>query len=144
MLNIFVYGEQQSVSDLQFLVLDILHTRLLTLDRRYWEDSKHVPGGVAYDKAMKNGMSEWYPIDKMPADLQTAAVFEGLAVKGWIELTKEHSFFGRVTACARITFDGLSAWNRHSNTCFRVWSENRDVPTKAKRNQKQLPAKAIS
>lgn len=121
-MDLIAYGERQTVTDREFWVLDALYTRWLSLDPQYWTDTKHVTGLIAHANAMKAGMSEWYPVDKLPAAVQVAEVFEPLALRGWVELTKEHDYWGRVTACARITWDGIDAWKRHQDTCYRVWA----------------------
>lgn len=126
-IDLFTYSEAQELTEPMYLALDELHTRWLTLDGQYWLND-----GVGYAKALKQGMSEWYPLDRMSIATNQRHVLEPLAERGWIEVVLEHDYWGRVCPCARITLSGVDAWSRHQDACYWAWANRAALETRAK------------
>lgn len=131
-IDLFTYTEALELTGPMYLALDVLHTRWLTLDRQYWLDSKYSTGAADYAKALRLGMTEWYPLDLMPEATNQRHVLEPLAALGWIEIMLEHDYWGKVCPGARITADGVDAWKRHQDACFSAWMNRDTLSRKAK------------
>lgn len=112
-LELFAYGEALDLTEAHFLTLDVLYHRWRSTDPRFWEDTARESGSQAHARAMKKGMSEWYPIEKLPAD-----ALHDLAQRGWIELGTHDYWLMEKADCARLTNAGLDAWKRHEHACF--------------------------
>lgn len=125
-IDLFTYTEAQELTEPMYLALDVLHTRWASLDSQYWLDQ------AGYAKAVKLGMSEWYPLEKLPDAVNQRHVLEPLTERGWIEVTLEHEYWGRTCPCVRITLSGVNAWQRHQDACYRAWTDRDALDVKAK------------
>jgi hypothetical protein len=132
-LELFTYSEALDLTEAHFLALDTLYHRLQSTDVKFWNtDSLNA---AAHADAMKRGMSEWYPLDRIPA-LQDRSVYESLTGHGWVEVG-EHKFWNQEKAlCARITNTGVEAWHRHSDACFEAGMRAiaRETPARRRRS----------
>lgn len=117
-LELFTYGEALDLTEAHFLTLDVLYHRWRSLDPQFWLDTPRTSGAKAHADALKQGMSEWYPIEKLPPSALDRAALEDLTARGWIEVGKHRYWTLGEVACVRITYAGLDAWKRHERACF--------------------------